>query len=794
MSKGTYIVVEGNPATGKSTIIERLARELQAAQIPVQIIIDSARPQDITTQAIRRIMDDPRYPVNTRAEVLLYNAVDSRSLEAIQKAVDAGTVCITDSSFLTTLVNEYYGRGDIRDYTAAVQINQFATGNLKPDLLVLLDAPVETLKQRMDANKRDHIDDSYLERVRAGYLWEAKQRNLPIVYATDPIDTVFGNVWQHVRSVVGISEKMVKESKVQSVSEVLAANPPTKVAPSEPPITEGVATKSQNTSNEVSQNTDQISTPQEKSTGDVPAQDWTQKQDNGTVTITDAGKEELRKYVTSVDSAVYRFTDTLSSTKIAAALAKLGQHDGTIRATLLDTVRSSTDASQPQQTVTALSDSSAQQFTGHYIVVEDTSNLLAKKLEWGRLTAYVEQPAQHIHFDQKDASGHYRYHIPPQLKGKVRSQYISAMNQIFDIYSKLVTDLTTYIRARSSTPAKERDATWRTATKIQAYKTVQPILPVAARSTVGIYASSQALESLVIHLLSDELSEARTVGKQILDEVRKVTPLLEQSDTAIAYRARKHTELKQLAEKFLPPNHTAETRAVTLEGYAPHNELDSVADMLYEHSDLPLTQLRQEVATWPYQQKVDVLTAYVGKQPSRDLFSERAFEKIRYSFDLLCSYNVFRELQHHRIVDDLGWQALSPRLGYAIPALIEEAGATDLFEQCFDLSLGLYSALQSSGLTLEAQYATLLGHKLRWKVTYTAREAFQWYEQSTRRQVSSEYREFVHEMYAKIAEVHPVLASAMQFTDTDEKPKSNNVPVKQEQPKPEQVDSPKSKE
>jgi len=460
-------------------------------------------------------------------------------------------------------------------------------------------------------------------------------------------------------------------------------------------------------------------------------------------------------------------------------MARLSRRGDDMRVTLLDEFigKVDKDAQLLSRVITAFGDDSVQQLTGQYIVVENASNLLTKKLEWGRLAAYLEQSTRYIYFDQKDTEGHYRYYVPPELKGKLRSQYIRTMNQIFDIYSKLVADLTTHIRATSSTPAKQRDAAWRSATKAQACDAIRPLLPVATKSTVGIYASGQALESLIMHLLSDELPEARTVGQQILSEARKVTPVfLERADkpdrggAVVAYRANTYASVKQLARDLLPANHTAENDSVTLTSYTPHNELDVVADILYEHSDLPLVELQREVSGWPYQRKVDVLTAYIGERLNRRHRPGRALEKIHYSFDLVCDYGIFRDLQRHRMVDDLEWQALSPRLGYEVPKLVEDAGIVDAFDACFDLSLQLYSALQSGGFLLEAQYATLLGHKMRWKITYNAREAFHLHELRTSPQGHPGYRKLVQEMHAKVAEVHPLLAEAMRFVNQGEDP------------------------
>jgi thymidylate synthase ThyX len=123
------------------------------------------------------------------------------------------------------------------------------------------------------------------------------------------------------------------------------------------------------------------------------------------------------------------------------------------------------------------------------------------------------------------------------------------------------------------------------------------------------------------------------------------------------------------------------------------------------------------------------------------------------------------------MVDDMNWQQLTPRYGYDVPQLIEDAGLTDQFEQCFDISLKLYSDLQAAGYGLEAQYATLLGHKMRWKMTYNAREAMHFNELRTSPQGHPGYRKLVLQMHEKLAEVHPLLAESMKFVNQDEDPK-----------------------
>lgn len=495
--------------------------------------------------------------------------------------------------------------------------------------------------------------------------------------------------------------------------------------------------------------------------------------------VTEAGIKEISQYVTNATSNVYAFNDKLSAVTIAAAMARLSRRGDDMRITLLDEFIDKTgkDEGLLKRVITAYGDDSVQQLTGQHIVVEGASNLLTKKLEWGRLASYLEQSTRYIFFDQKDASGNYKYYTPTNLDKKTATRYRQDMDQIFDLYSQMIRQLTDYVRNNSSVPKAEQDVAWQGATRAQACDAIRPVLPVATKSTVGIFASGQALESLIMHLLSEDLQEARDTGQQMLDESRKVlSTFLERADKPDrggawqAYRSETYKATAKLADKYLPNNYNDDMTAVTLTSYWPKNELDIVPNILYEHSQSSLKAIQQECDSWPYTKKAKVLESFIGKRLNRRHRPGRALENIHYSFDLLCDYGIFRDLQRHRMVDDLNWQKLTPRYGYEVPGLVEEAGLTDMFVQCFDISLALYSLLQEKGYTDEAQYATLLGHRMRWKVTFNAREAFQMIELRTAPQGHPGYRKLAGQMYQKICEVHPLIGESMLFVNQDEDP------------------------
>lgn len=495
--------------------------------------------------------------------------------------------------------------------------------------------------------------------------------------------------------------------------------------------------------------------------------------------ITEQGREFLDSAVTNPDSNVYAFTDNIGALTIAAAMARLSRRGDDMRITLLDefALAAGKDESLLQRVITAYGDDSVQQLVGQHVVVEGASNLLTKQLEWGRLAAYLEQSTRYIYFDQKDAEGKYKFFTPKELDAKTRSTYEDSMTQIFDLYAEMVHKLTTHIQQNSSVPKEEQDGAWRAATRAQACDAIRPVLPVATKATVGIFASGQALESLIMHLMASESLEARDTGQQILDESRKVIPtFLERADkpdrggATIAYMANTRSNVRELAEKHLKEGYSADKDPVRLRAFWPRNEMDLVPHMLYEHSNLSLDEITAEVEKWPYEKKLEVFEAYVGERLNRRHKPGRAVEMAHYSFDLVCDYGIFRDLQRHRMVDDLEWQPLTPRFGYEVPDLVEEAGLTETYEQCFDISTELYSQMQAQGYEYEAQYATLLGHKMRWKVTINAREAFHFFELRTSPQGHPGYRKLAQQMYEKVCEAHPILGESMIFVNQGEDP------------------------
>lgn len=746
--QGTFIVIEGTDGSGKGTQFKLLAEYLRAQGHDVATF-DFPQYEQTSSHFVKKYLngeygglDD----VGPYTASLFYALDRYEAAGEIRKALIEGKIVLANRFTGANMGHQgtkFDNSEERRGYFIWLDNLEYEMLKIpRPDTSLVLRVPAETAQQLVDQKEKR----SYTDKKRD--LHEADIEHLQkAVSVYDELCELFPKDFQRIDCVRDgqlLAVETITEIIKQKIDPLLPVTKPARMG-------------------EIIKKT--------------PTNPFVVKDEEGRYQITPKGKEFLSATVTNPESNVYGFYDKLSPITIAAAMARLSRRPGDMRVTILDEFAGNEgkDEKLLKRVITAYGDDSVQQLVGQHIVVEGASQLLTKQLEWGRLAAYLEQSTRYIYYDQKDKQGNYNYYIPAYMRPDVKAQYKHLLDRVFDNYSEIVHKLTDYIKENDKTPATERDIAWKGAVRAQACDAARPLLPVATRSTVGIFASGQALENLIMHLQSSDLFEAQETGEKMLEEARKTVPtLLERADrpdrggATIAYRSNTRHAVRDLAKKYIVEKHANPAKDVQLTSVWPRNELDVVADMLYEHSNLPLKELQEMVAQWPYKQKLEVFEAYIGERLNRRHKPGRALEKIHYSWDLVCDYGSFRDLQRHRMVDDLQWQELTPRYGYDVPQLVEDAGLTEQFEECFDVSLKLHSLLQAEDYPLEAQYATLLGHKMRWKVTLNARAAFHLHELRTSPQGHPGYRKLVKQMHDRLSEVHPLLGEAMRFVDRGE--------------------------
>ena|SRR5258708_704384 len=192
--KRIFITFEGPEGSGKSTHIRQLASHLR--QKGHRVLVTREPGGTALAQDLRRILLETGQGLSPLAELFLYEADRAQhATETIRPALHRGMTVLCDRYTDSTLAYQGFGRG--LDRKTIGVLNRIASGNLRPDLTILLDVPAER-GLRLAARKKkghDRLEKAGLafhKRVRAGFLRLAKQeprRFRIIAQQKDPEET-----------------------------------------------------------------------------------------------------------------------------------------------------------------------------------------------------------------------------------------------------------------------------------------------------------------------------------------------------------------------------------------------------------------------------------------------------------------------------------------------------------------------------------------------------------------------------------------------------------------------------
>jgi len=194
-----FITFEGGEGSGKSVQARALYKRLSQSAIPA-LLTHEPGGTPFGNRIGRWLKWAEVKDISPLTELLLFNASRAQLVsEVIRPNLKNGIVVICDRYADSTIAYQSYGRGLGLEMVEA--INNTATQGLKPDLIVLLDIPVEEGLARKRVKKRDRFereDIAFHQRVREGYLKLAAddpQRWL-VIDATQSKEKIEEIIWQ----------------------------------------------------------------------------------------------------------------------------------------------------------------------------------------------------------------------------------------------------------------------------------------------------------------------------------------------------------------------------------------------------------------------------------------------------------------------------------------------------------------------------------------------------------------------------------------------------------------------
>lgn len=206
--KGRFITFEGTEGCGKSTQIRLLGERLRELGYRVRSLREPGG-----TPIGEEIRHTLKHSLNnaamtSEAELLLMNASRAQLVrEVIIPALAAGEIVLCDRFYDSTTAYQGYGRQlDLEKVRAVIE---FAVGQTKPDLTLLLHVPAEISVERLRSRQtnlpfvRDRIEEAdrqFFERVAHGFdvIAASEPQRIKLINGAPPMDVVCARIWEIV--------------------------------------------------------------------------------------------------------------------------------------------------------------------------------------------------------------------------------------------------------------------------------------------------------------------------------------------------------------------------------------------------------------------------------------------------------------------------------------------------------------------------------------------------------------------------------------------------------------------
>jgi dTMP kinase len=204
-----FFSFDGIDGVGKSTQVRLFEEALRGRGYDVVVCRDPGSTP--LGERIREVLlsNDVRTPIDRRSEMLLYMAARAQLVEQIiRPALDGGRMVVSDRYLLANVV--YQGHAGGLDPDEIWRVGRVATGGVMPELVFLLDMPVDAAAGRMDRSldRMESQGDEFRKRLRSGFLQEASRAEgtIHVIDAARPIEAVAADIWRIAADRLGIRQ------------------------------------------------------------------------------------------------------------------------------------------------------------------------------------------------------------------------------------------------------------------------------------------------------------------------------------------------------------------------------------------------------------------------------------------------------------------------------------------------------------------------------------------------------------------------------------------------------------
>jgi thymidylate synthase ThyX len=514
--------------------------------------------------------------------------------------------------------------------------------------------------------------------------------------------------------------------------------------------------------------------------------------------FTEEEKSILKSHFSNLDGQVFAIT-TPRQVDRGALMSRYSRTDKTMRRVFLDEFARNPNRGEEfyRRVLLEYGDDSVAELGEAQVAVEGISNIAAKKIEDRRVgLSYLEKSSRYVAFNQK-IGGYYRYAREDSIMSSSHAdRYIEACDHSFDIYSKSIQPLQTFLKEREPIERfsffdslsqkeilfgnlradKDIEAARRVynmSIKAKALDILRGLLPASTMTNIGITGNGRAFEYLLTLMYGSKLKEIRSIASQLFNELNSVIPSFirrandKYGQALQEYTSKTRSAIEDLAKFYLAGiSPEEEPDLVRLIDYKDNSEaeVNVISAILYEQAQgQSLHSIKNYVKSMPIEERNKVIHTYTGFRTTRRQRPGRAFEMVDYTFELFTNFGIFRDLHRHRILT-LERQLLSTRHGYDLPPEMVDLGLDKDFRDCMYLSKHVYEEIAKT-MPEEAQYVVNFAYRYPYFVKMNLREACHMIELRTAPQGHSDYRIVCQKIFHEIKRVHPQLAQGIKFVD-----------------------------
>lgn len=199
--------------------------------------------------------------------------------------------------------------------------------------------------------------------------------------------------------------------------------------------------------------------------------------------------------------------------------------------------------------------------------------------------------------------------------------------------------------------------------------------------------------------------------------------------------------------------------------YEKDGEGNVLAAMAFPHSNVSLDTLKTQISMMSEEMRGKLVDSYLSKRRNRRDKPGRALENLYYTFEMVASYGVFRDIHRHRQLSQEK-QRLTTDLGFGTPSELALVNLDREYKELMKRAAEVHKQIAVE-MPVEAQYAVPRSFYMRWYMKLNLREVYHFTELRSTKQGHIDYRKIAQSMKTQVEQAHPALVRYMQVDMND---------------------------